>query len=68
MLREQMINFLRATVTFLMITNGFAIAAAVCAIRLLSGAPLQMRPAVGVIERRLALMFPSKTSPADRAP
>jgi hypothetical protein len=67
MLREQMINFLQATVIFLMITNGFAIAAAVCAIRLVAGAPLQTRRAAGVIERRLALMFPSKTPPEDRA-
>jgi hypothetical protein len=37
MLREQMINFLQATVIFLLITNAFTTAAAVCAIRLLAG-------------------------------
>ncbi len=60
MLREQMINFLQATVIFLLITNAFTITAAVCAIRLLTGAPLERRQAAGVIERRLELMFPSK--------
>lgn len=60
MLREQMINFLQATVIFLLITNGFAITAAVCAIRLLTGAPFGQRQPAGVIERRLALMFPVK--------
>ena len=38
MLNAQMIDFLQATVIFLLITNAFAIAAAVCAIRLLTGA------------------------------
>ena len=61
MFREQMINFLQATVIFLLITNAFTIAATVCAIRLLSGAPLEKRAAAGVLERRLALMFPSKS-------
>jgi hypothetical protein len=37
MLREQMINFLQPTVIFLLITNAFTTAAAVCAIRLLAG-------------------------------
>jgi hypothetical protein len=59
MLREQMINFLQATVIFLLITNAFAVTAAVWAIRLLSGAPLERRPAPAVIERRLELIFPS---------
>ncbi len=68
MLREQMINFLQATVIFLLITNAFTIAAAVCAIRLLTGAPLEKRQAAGVIERRLELMFPSKSSPEAPAP
>ena len=53
MVREQMINFLQATVIFLLITNGFTIAAAVCAIRLLTGAPLEKRQAAGAIERGL---------------
>jgi hypothetical protein len=61
MLREQMINFLQAAVIFLLIINAFTIAAAVCAIRLLTGVPLERRQAAGVIERRLELMFPSKT-------
>jgi hypothetical protein len=61
MLREQTINFLQAAVVFLLITNAFAITAAVCAIRLLTGVPLEKRQAAGVIERRLELMFPSKT-------
>jgi hypothetical protein len=61
MLREQMINFLQATVIFLLVTNAFTIAAVVCAIRLLTGAPLAKRQAAGVIERRLELMFPSKS-------
>jgi len=61
MFREQMINFLQATVIFLLITNAFTIAATVCAIRLLAGAPLEKRTAAGVIERRLALMFPAKS-------
>jgi hypothetical protein len=61
MLREQIINFLQTTVIFLLITNAFTIAAAVFAIRLLSGAPLEKRQAAGVIERRLELMFPSKS-------
>ena len=68
MLREQMINFLQATVIFLLITNAFAITAAVWAMRLLSGAPLEKRQAAGVIERRLELMFPSKSSPEAPAP
>jgi hypothetical protein len=51
MLREQMINFLQATVIFLLITNAFTITAAVCAIRLLTGAPLEKRRASGVIGR-----------------
>jgi len=59
MLRDQMINFLQAAVIFLLITNAFAVIAAVWAIRLLSGAPLERRPAGGVIERRLELIFPS---------
>jgi len=58
MLREQMINFLQAAVIFLLITNAFAVTAAVWAIRL-SGAPLERRPAAAVIERRLELIFPS---------
>ena len=53
MVREQMINFLQATVIFLLITNAFTIAAAVCAIRLLAGAPLEKRQAAGAIERGL---------------
>jgi len=53
MVREQMINFLQATVIFLLITNAFTIAAAVCAIRLLTGAPLEKRQAAGAIERGL---------------
>jgi len=61
MLREQTINCLQAAVIFLLITNAFVVAAAVCAIRLLTGAPLERRQAAGVIERRLELMFPSKT-------
>jgi hypothetical protein len=61
MLREQMINFLQTTVIFLLITNAFTIAAVDCAIRLLTGAPLEKRQAAGIIERRLELMFPSKT-------
>ena len=61
MLREQTINFLQAAVIFLLITNAFAITAAVCAIRLLTSVPLEKRQAAGVIERRLELMFPSKT-------
>ena len=61
MLREQMINFLQATVIFLLVTNAFTIAAVVCAIRLLTGAPLAKRQAAGVIARRLELMFPSKS-------
>ena len=61
MIRDQMINFLQTAVVFLLITNAFAIAAAVCAIRLLTGVPLEKRRAAGVIERRLELMFPSKT-------
>lgn len=68
MLREQMLNFLQATVIFLLITNAFTIAAVVCAIRLLTGAPLEKRQAAGVIERRLELMFPSKSSPEAPAP
>jgi len=48
-LREQMINFLQATVIFLLITNAFTITAAVCAIRLLTGAPLEKRRAAGAI-------------------
>jgi hypothetical protein len=60
MLREQMINFLQATVIFLLITNAFTITAAVCAIHLLNGAPLERRQGAGVIERKLELMFPSK--------
>ena len=59
MFREQMINFLQATVIFLLVTNAFTIAATVLAIRLLTGASLERRQAAGVIERRLALMFPS---------
>jgi len=59
MLRDQMINFLQAAVIFLLITNAFAVTAAVWAIRLLSGAALERRPAAGVIERRLELIFPS---------
>lgn len=58
MLREQMINFLQATVISLLITNAFTLTAAVCAIRLLTGVPLQKRQALGVIERKLELMFP----------
>jgi hypothetical protein len=61
MLREQMINFLQATVIFLLITNAFTITAAVCAIRLLTGARLEKRQATGVIERRLELMLPAKS-------
>ena len=61
MLREQMINFLQATVIFLLVTNAFTIAAVVCAIRLLTGAPLEKRQAMGIVERKLELMFPSKT-------
>ena len=53
MLREQMINFLQAAVIFLLIINAFAITAAVWAIRLLSGAPLERCTAAGVIECRL---------------
>jgi hypothetical protein len=60
MLREQMINFLQAMVIFLLITNAFTITAVVCAIRLLTGAPLEKRQATGMIGRRLELMFPSK--------
>ena len=60
MFREQMINFLQATVIFLLITNASAIAGAVRAIRLLTGAPLERRQPAGTIERRLELMFPSK--------
>ena len=60
MLREQTINLLQAAVIFLLITNAFAVAAAVCAIRLLAGVPLEKRQPGGVIERRLELMFPSK--------
>ena len=41
MLRELMINFLQATVIFLLITNAYTIAATVWAIRLLTGAPLE---------------------------
>ena len=67
MFRDQMINFLQAIVVFLLITNAFAIAAAVCAIRLLTGAPLEKRHAAGVIARRLELMFPAKSSPQTRA-
>ena len=63
MLREQMINFPQGSVIFPLITNAFAVAAAVCAIRLLAGAPLQKRQAAGVIERRIELMFPSKKCP-----
>jgi len=59
MLRDQMINFLQPTVIFLLIANAFAVIAAVWAIRLLSGAPLERRPAAGAIERRLELIFPS---------
>jgi hypothetical protein len=61
MLREQMINFLQATVIFLLITNAFTITAAICAIRLLTGAPLEKRQAAGGIARRLELMFPAKS-------
>ena len=61
MLREQTINFLQAAVILLLITNAFAVAAAVCAIRRLTGVPLEKRQAAGVIERRLEMMFPSKT-------
>jgi hypothetical protein len=68
MLREQMINFLQATVIFLLITNAFTISAAVYAIRLLMGAPLEKRQAAGVIERRLELMFPPKRLTGGRAP
>ena len=66
MFREQMINFLQATVIFLLITNAFTIAAAVCAIRLLTGASLEKRRAAGAIERRLELMFPAKSAPQAR--
>jgi hypothetical protein len=59
MLREQTINFLQSIVVFLLITNAFAVTAAVWAIRLLSAAPLERRPVPAVIERRLELMFPS---------
>jgi hypothetical protein len=59
MLRDQMINSLQSTVIFLPIANAFAVTAAVWAIRLLSGAPLERRPAAGVIERRVELIFPS---------
>jgi hypothetical protein len=68
MLREQMINFLQATVIFLLIINAFTITAAVCAIRLLTGTPLEKRQVAGVIERRLELMFPSKSSPGAPGP
>jgi len=37
MFREQMINFLEATVVFLLVTNGLSIAAATYAIKLLNG-------------------------------
>jgi len=50
--REQMINFLEATVVFLLITNALSIAAATYAIRLLNvfgGAKREQ----GILERKL---------------
>ena len=52
MFREQMINFLEATVVFLLITNALSIAAATYAIRLLNvfgGAKREQ----GILERKL---------------
>jgi hypothetical protein len=60
MVREQMINFLQAAIIFLLITKAFATTAAVCAARLLNGAPLERRQAEGVVERGLELISPSK--------
>jgi S1-C subfamily serine protease len=59
MLREQMINFLQATVISLLITNAFTLTAAVCAIRLLTGVPLQKRQALGVAACFATLPLPA---------
>ena len=59
MFRDQMTNFLQATVIFLLLSNAFAIAAAVWAIRLLTDATMKRPQSAGVIERRLELLFPS---------
>jgi hypothetical protein len=52
MFREQMINFLEATVVFLLITNGLSIAAATYAIKILNGFDGAKRDQ-GILERIL---------------
>jgi hypothetical protein len=61
MFREQMINFLQATVVFLLITNAFAISAAVLAIRLLNGSSQEAQPAPSPVQRKLNAMLDRAT-------
>jgi hypothetical protein len=56
MFREQMINFLQATVVFLLVTNALSIAATAYALQLLNG-PGGAKREQGIIERKLNAIF-----------
>jgi hypothetical protein len=56
--REQMVNFLTATVVFLLVTNVLSIAATTYAVRLLNGFSGAKRPQ-GTIERKLNALLQS---------
>ena len=63
MLREQIINFLEASVIFLLVTNALSVMAATYAIRLLN-AVTDVGGEAGFIERKLnAMLRGSPTSP-----